>query len=73
VGRGGGLLARLAFWISRRKTGKVVAPVRIHALRTPILYGYGQMELAQERANQVPAQLKSLGQIRIALRIGCPF
>jgi hypothetical protein len=42
---GGSLLARIAFFLTRRKVGRVVTPVRIHALHTPILYGYGQMEI----------------------------
>ncbi|HEX9636209.1 MAG TPA: hypothetical protein VGB99_01650 [Acidobacteriota bacterium] len=68
-----GLLARLAFWATKRKVGKVVVPVRIHALHSALLFGYGQMELAQEKAGKLPAAIKSLAQIRVALRIGCPF
>ena len=71
--RGGGLLARLAFWLTRRKVGRVVTPVRLHALHSAVLFGYGQMELAQEKSKRVPADLKALGQVRVALRVGCPF
>lgn len=73
VERGGSLLARIAFILTRRKVGRVIRPVRIHALRSPLLMGYGRMETAQQRANRVPAALKTLGSIRIATRIGCPF
>jgi len=73
VSSGGSLLARIAFLMTRRKGGRVVMPVRIHALHTRILYGYGQMEMAQEKARRVPAAAKALAQVRIAMRIGCPF
>jgi len=73
VETGGSLLARIAFFLTKRKLGRVVRPVRIHALHGKLLMGYGQMEQSQDKARRVPAQLKLLGQVRIALRIGCPF
>jgi len=73
VESGGSLLARVAFFLTRRKIGRVVKPVRIHALHTRLLSGYGQMELAQEKASLLPSGLKSLACVRVAQRIGCPF
>jgi hypothetical protein len=73
VVKGGSLPARLAFFVSRRKAGRVIEPVRIHALHTRLLLGYGQMEMAQQKSGAVPATVKSLAEIRIAMRIGCPF
>ncbi len=73
VEQGGSLLARAAFWMTRRKVGKVIRPVRVHALHTRLLTGYGQMEMAQEKARRLPAALKSLVHVRVAMRIGCPF
>ncbi len=73
VTRGGSLLARFTFFMTRRKVGRVIRPVRVHALDSRVLYGYGQMELAQEKARGVPAAVKSLAQIRVAMRVGCPF
>lgn len=73
VTRGGSLLARLAFFFCRRKLGRVVTPVRVHALHGRVLWGYAQMELAQEGARRVPAGVKALAQIRVAMRVGCPF
>ncbi len=70
---GGSLLARVAFWLTRRKVGRVIRPVRVHALHTRLLVGYGQMETAQEKAGRLPAALKSLAHLRAAMRIGCPF
>ncbi len=73
VVRGGSLLARLAFRVCKRKIGRVVRPVRVHALSTPILAGYGAMETAQEKARRVPLTVKMLASLRVAMRIGCPF
>ena len=73
VTQGGSLLARLAFFFTRRKVGRVVRPVRVHALHGRLLMGYGQMELAQDKAALLPAGLKTLASVRVAMRIGCPF
>lgn len=73
VTRGGGLLARVAFWLCKRKIGKVIQPVRIHALHSELLMGYGRMEQAQEKARSVDPRLKTLGGVLAAVRIGCPF
>lgn len=73
VERGGGLLARFVFWATRRKVGRVIRPVRIFALRPRLLWGYGQMELAQEASRTLPPGLVPLAQVRVAMRVGCPF
>ncbi len=58
VVRGGSILARVAFFLARRKVGKVIRPVRVHALHSRLLWGYGQMEMAQEKAHKVPGVVK---------------
>ncbi len=73
VTKGGSLLARFAFFMTKRKVGRVIRPIRVHALHSRMLFGYGQMELAQEKARKIPAAVKSLAQIRVAMRVGCPF
>ena len=73
VKQGGPLLGRFAFWLSRRKIGRVPKPLRIYALHRRLLMGYGQMEMAQEKAQRVPASVKSLASVLVALRVGCPF
>lgn len=73
IERGGSLLARIIFFFTRRRVGHVPRPVRIRALRPRLLMGYGQMELAHEKSNRVPPALKKLGQVRVAMRVGCPF
>ena len=68
-----GLFVRLAYWFTKRKVGRVVEPVRIHAHHPRLLRGLAGMEMAQEAANAVDPLVKTLAQIRIATRIGCPF
>ena len=39
----GSLFAQISFFFSKRKVGKVTTPLRIQALHTQILKGYGLM------------------------------
>ena len=73
VQRPGLSFAAVVFAAVKRKLGKIVRPLRIHALNAPVLRGYALMESAQESADTVPRNLKKLAQIRAATRIGCPF
>ena len=68
-----GWLVRIAYWLTRRKLGRVVLPVRIMAHHPRLLRGVGSMEMAQEAARTVDLRLKCLVQIKVAQRIGCPF
>ncbi|MCP4205237.1 MAG: hypothetical protein GY769_25280 [bacterium] len=44
----GSLLARIGFFISRRKLGRVVRPVRVHALNPPLLHGlYDERQIVE--------------------------
>jgi hypothetical protein len=68
-----GLMARIAYWFSRRRFGRVLDPLTVAAHHPRVLRGYGQMELLQEGARTLPKALKVLAQVRVALRVGCPF
>jgi hypothetical protein len=72
-GRRAGVFVRVAYWFCRRKVGRVVEPVRLHAHHPRLLRGLAGMEMAQEAARAVDPLLKTLAQIRVAGRIGCPF
>ncbi len=63
VTRGGSLLARFAFWLCRRRVGKVIAPFRIKALHSKLFWGYLQMERSQDQAARIDETLKSLANI----------
>lgn len=68
-----GLFARLVYMLTRRKLGRVPEPVKILNANGALLAGVGAMETAFERARCVPARLKSLAELRVALMVGCPF
>ena len=71
--RDAGLVARLAFWFSRRKFGRVLEPIRLHAQHPRLLRGLGHMEMAQQAASTLDASLKELLNIKVAMGVGCPF
>ena len=68
-----GLLTRIVYALTRRKLGRVVAPVQVTAHHPQILWGYGQMEQSLLSSHMVDAALKDLGQLRVATLVGCPF
>ena len=69
----GSLFVRLAYWLTRRKLGRVIMPVKIVAHHPRLLRAYAHMELGQEAANSVDARLKALVHVKVAMLIGCPF
>jgi alkylhydroperoxidase family enzyme len=73
ITQGGSLLARLAFFISRRLYGKVLQPLRVGALDTRLLLACGYMELAQQRARKMPRETKELARMLAALQVNCPW
>ena len=73
ITQGGSLLARLAFFISRRLYGKVLQPLRVGALDTRLLLACGHMELAQQRARKMPRETKELARMLAALQVNCPW
>lgn len=68
-----GLFVRFVYWMTKRKLGKVVEPLRIVAHHTGLLWGYGQMEQSLIGSHTVDESLKSLAEIRAATLVGCPF
>lgn len=68
-----GWFGRLIYFITRRKLGRVPESVKVLHRNPAIMTAVGGYESALERASQVPARLKSLAEVRVALHIGCPF
>lgn len=68
-----GLFTRAVYALTRRKLGHVVMPVQVTAHHSKILWGYGQMEQSLMSSHLVSAELKELGQLRVATLVGCPF
>ena len=68
-----GIFLRFVYWLTRRKLGKVVEPVRVLAHHPTLLMGVGHMERAFEKSRHLDKSLRSLVQVRAAAMIGCPF
>jgi hypothetical protein len=68
-----GLFTRIVYAFTRRKLGRVVAPVEIIAHHSKILWGYGQMEQSLASSHQADVTLKHLAEVRVATLVGCPF
>ena len=68
-----GPLVRFAYWFSRRRFGKVPAPLTVVAHHPWLSRGYGVFEFALERSHLVGGRLKLLAEIKAATLIGCPF
>lgn len=68
-----GLFGRLVYFFTRRTLGRVPEPIKVLHRNGALLAGVGALETGLERSTRVPARLKSLAELRVALQIGCPF
>lgn len=68
-----GLYARIAYWLTRRKTGRMLEPVAVTAHHPRLLRAMGAMEMGQAAAKSVDPALKALAEVKVAMRVGCPF
>ncbi len=68
-----GLFTRIAYFMTKRRLGRVIMPIKINAHHPRLLRALAHMELGQEAAKTVSAQLKALAQVKVAMMIGCPF
>jgi alkylhydroperoxidase family enzyme len=68
-----GLMARSAYFYSRRAVGKVMEPTRVFAHHPTVMAGYGALEYATEKADRVPNELKRLASTKAAALSGCEF
>jgi len=68
-----GLFIRFVYWMTKRKLGRVVLPVKIAAHHPRLLRAVGAMEMGQAAANSVPTPIKVLAELKAATLVGCPF
>lgn len=71
--RSASLFARVVFFMTKRRLGRVITPVRLMAHHPRLLRGYVHMELAQQAGKSVSPSLKALVDVQAARLIGCPF
>lgn len=68
-----GPVLRFIYLMTRRKLGRLIGPVKVQAHHFRLLRATAAMEMGQEAADRVPADLKALAGVKVAQRIGCPF
>jgi hypothetical protein len=68
-----GLLTRFLYWMTKRKVGRVILPLKITAHQPRLLFAVGGMEMGQQALRTFDAKLKVLAEIKTATLIGCPF
>ena len=68
-----GLFARFAYWMTKRRLGRVVSPVKITAYHPGLLWGYGQMEVSLSGLHSLEETTKELASLKTARMVGCPF
>jgi hypothetical protein len=68
-----GVFTRFVYWMTKRKIGRVILPVKITAHQPRLLWGVGEMEQATAAVHSVPETLKALASIKAARMVGCPF
>jgi 4-carboxymuconolactone decarboxylase len=73
----GGLLRRIlvgtVYFLTRRRLGRVIMPVKVTAHHPKVFWGYVQMEQSQASSKLVDPRLKGLAELRVATLVGCPF
>jgi hypothetical protein len=68
-----GLFTRFVYWMTKRKIGRVILPVKITAHQPRLLAAVSDMEMGQDAMHSVDQTLKALASIKTATLIGCPF
>lgn len=71
--RKAGLLTRFAYWMTKRKLGRIIEPAKITAHHFRLLRAVGGMETGLAAMHSVDETLKALASIKAAIMIGCPF
>jgi hypothetical protein len=67
------LFSRLVYALTRRKLGRMVEPTSVAAHHPRLLLGMGAFEEALGRSRRVPLAVKTLAELQVSTRIGCPF
>jgi len=71
--REAGLRTRFIYWLVKRRLGRISLGVRIRARDPKLLELAARMDMHTAASFTVPANLKELAQIKVAVMVGCPF
>lgn len=67
------LLSKIIYFVTKKRFGKVLLPVKIHAYSPATLLGFGVMTHIHTRPAHLDPALSLLAQARVAALVGCPF
>lgn len=68
-----GWFGHIVYWQCKRLFSRVPSSVRLLAHHQRVFTGTMVMERALAGANTLPVRLKTLVELRVASRVGCPF
>lgn len=68
-----GLGTRFIFWGVKRRLRRLSQGMRVRALDPKLLRASVKLDFYLASKRQVPAILKELAQIKVAMMVGCPF
>jgi len=71
--REAGLRARVIFWLTKRRLGRVPLSARIQARDPKLLAAAARMSMHIARQGAVSLKLKELAKVKVAAMVGCPF
>ena len=71
--REAGFRTRFIYWLVKRRLGRISPAVRIRARDPKLLELAARMDLHTAASSTVPANLKELAQVKVAVMVGCPF
>ena len=66
-------LLRLSEWMTRRRFGRSMEPLRGYARSNPVMIALAGLEMGMERARHVDPRLRGLAELRVAALVGCRF
>jgi len=66
-------LTRLIFFLTRRRFGTVIEPVKIHARSLSRLIGFSLMTALGARYRHISPRIALLAQLRVAVMVECDF
>lgn len=68
-----GWFIRFVYWMTQRKLGRVILPVKIAAHHPRLMRALGAMESGQAAAHSIPTSIEALAEIKTAMLVGSPF
>jgi hypothetical protein len=71
--REAGLRTRFIYWLMKRRLGRVSLGARIRGRDPKLLELAARMDIHTAASLTMPANLKELAQIKVAVMVGCPF